>query len=433
MIASDFIERKKRGLEHSAEEVREFIEGYVNDTIPDYQMAAWLMAVNFQGMTDRETIALVEVMLHSGATINLSSIETFKVDKHSTGGVGDKVSLILAPLANAVGCVVPMLSGRSLGHTGGTLDKLESIPGFNVMISREEFIRLVKHYGLAVSGATQEMVPADRKMYALRDVTATVRSIPLICGSILSKKIAEGINGLVLDVKTGNGAVLPEYAQCSLLAKQLINVGQHFGLKVKALLTDMNQPLGQAVGNWLEVRESIAVLQGGGPADLVELTLHLTAWMVVLSGIEKTLDQAKIRLKKAITSGLAWEKFIMMVANQGGNVKSVENPQKYPKAGHIAPVLAAQGGYIERIDTYAIGMTALELGAGRRNLADKIRPEVGLHFEKKIGDFVELNEPLLVIHAPDQKTWQIAAKRVRQAFTFSEAKIIPPPLVSETF
>jgi len=433
MIAPDFIERKKRGLEHSAEEIHEFIEGYVNGAIPDYQMAAWLMAVNFQGMTDRETIALVEVMLHSGATINLSSIETFKVDKHSTGGVGDKVSLILAPLANAVGCVVPMLSGRSLGHTGGTLDKLESIPGFNVMISREEFIRLVKNYGLAMGGATQEMVPADRKMYALRDVTATVRSIPLICGSILSKKIAEGINGLVLDVKTGNGAVLPEYAQCSLLAKKLINVAQHFGLKVKALLTDMNQPLGQAVGNWLEVRESIAVLQGGGPADLVELTLHLTAWMVVLSGIEKTLDQAKIRLKKAITSGLAWEKFIMMVANQGGSVKSVENPQKYPKAGHIAPVLAAQSGYIERIDTYAIGMIALELGAGRRNLADKIRPEVGLHFEKKIGDFVELNEPLLVIHAPDQKTWQIAEKRIRQAFTFSEAKIIPPPLVSETF
>jgi len=433
MIAPDFIERKKRGWEHSAEEICEFIEGYVNDTIPDYQMAAWLMAVNFQGMTDRETIALVEVMLHSGETIDLSAIKTFKVDKHSTGGVGDKVSLILAPLANAVGCVVPMLSGRSLGHTGGTLDKLESIPGFNAMIPKKEFIRLVEKYGLAMGGATQVMVPADRKMYALRDVTSTVRSIPLICGSILSKKIAEGINGLVLDVKTGNGAVLPEYAQCSLLAKKLINVAQHFGLKVKALLTDMNQPLGQAVGNWLEVRESIEVLKGGGPADLVELTLHLTAWMVVLSGIEKTLDRAKTKLKKAIGSGLAWEKFIMMVANQGGNVKLVENPQGYPKAEYIAPVLAVQSGYVKSIDTYAIGMIALELGAGRRSLADKIKPEVGLHFEKKIGDFVEFNEPMITIHAPDQKAWQVAERRVRQAFTFSEDKVIPPPLVYETF
>jgi pyrimidine-nucleoside phosphorylase len=433
MIAPDFIERKKRGLEHSTQEIREFVEGYVNGTIPDYQMAAWLMAVNFRGMTDRETIALVEVMLHSGETIDFSPIKAFKVDKHSTGGVGDKVSLILAPLANAVGCVVPMLSGRSLGHTGGTLDKLESIPGFNVMIPKKEFIHLVKKYGLAMGGATQEMVPADRKMYALRDVTSTVRSIPLICGSILSKKIAEGIDGLVLDVKTGNGAVLPEYAQCSLLAKKLINVGQRFGLKVKALLTNMNQPLGQAVGNWLEVCESIEVLKGGGPTDLVELTMHLTAWMVVLSGIEETLDQAKTRLKKAITSGLAWEKFIMMVANQGGDVKSVENPQKYPKAGCIAPVLAVQSGYVKSIDTYAMGMIALELGAGRRSLEDMIRPEVGLHFEKKIGDFVELNEPLLMVHALDKKAWQIAERRVRQAFTFSEDKVIPPPLVYETF
>lgn len=432
MIAPDFIEYKKHGLEHSAADIREFVNGYVNGTIPDYQMAAWLMAVNFKGMTEGETIALVEVMLHSGATIDLSAIKAFKVDKHSTGGVGDKASLILAPLANAVGCVVPMLSGRSLSHTGGTLDKLESIPGFNVMISKKEFIRLVEKYGLAMGGATQEMVPADRKMYALRDVTSTVKSIPLICGSILSKKIAEGANGLVLDVKTGNGAVLPEYDQSQRLAKKLITVGQHFGLKVKAVLTDMSQPLGQAVGNWLEVLESIEVLQGGGPADLVELTLHLTAWMVVLSGLAKTLDQAEAKLKKAITSGLAWEKFIMMVANQGGDVKSVENPQKYPKAGHIAPVLSAQSGYIKSIDTYTVGMIALELGAGRRSLEDMIKPEVGLHFEKKIGDFVEFNEPLLVIHAPDRTTWQIAKERVRQAFTFTENRVAPPPLVYET-
>jgi len=433
MIPTDFIEKKKMGNEHTTDEIKDFIGAYVKGDIPDYQMAAWLMAVNFQGMTDRETIALVDVMLHSGEIIDLSHIEAFKVDKHSTGGVGDKVSLILAPLANAVGCVVPMISGRSLGHSGGTLDKLESIPNFNVMLPKKEFIRLVEDYGLAMGGQTKEIVPADRKMYALRDVTSTVKSIPLICGSILSKKIAEGIDGLVLDVKTGNGAFLPEYNQSQRLAKQLKNVGQQFGLKVKAVITDMNQPLGKAVGNWLEVVESIDVLKGGGPADLVEVTLHLTAWMVVLSGIEKDFDKAVHLLEKTIQSGAAYEKFLMMVEKQGGDIEMIQDPEKYKKAAVIKPVLSGQSGYIKEIDSYTIGMTALSMGAGRKNLQDVIKPEVGIMIEKKISDSVEKGETLALIHASDKNAWQKAEQQLLMAFRISEHKVAPPPLFYETF
>ena len=433
MIPTDFIEKKKFGKEHTAAEIRDFISAYVSGDLPDYQMAAWLMAVNFQGMSDAETMALVDVMLHSGETIDLSHVPAFKVDKHSTGGVGDKVSLILAPLANAVGCVVPMISGRSLGHSGGTLDKLESIPGFNVMLSKQKFIRLVEKYGLAMGGQTREVIPADRKMYALRDVTATVKSIPLICGSILSKKIGEGIDGLVLDVKTGNGAFLPEYNQSQKLAKQLKNVAQHFGLKVKAVITDMNQPLGKAVGNWLEVLESIDVLKGGGQAELVEITLHLAAWMVVLSGIERSLEKAKNRLIKAIESGVAYEKFLMMVANQGGSVDVVEHPEKYPKAQHIAPVKSDDAGYVEAVDSYAIGMSALEMGAGRRALTDTIKPEVGFIIEKRIGDAVAVGDQLAMIHAPDEPAWRRAAEQIKKAFQITNHRVAPPPLFYETF
>jgi len=433
MIPTDFIEKKKMGNEHTTDEIKDFIGAYVKGDIPDYQMAAWLMAVNFQGMTDRETIALVDVMLHSGETIDLSHIEEFKVDKHSTGGVGDKVSLILAPLANAVGCVVPMISGRSLGHSGGTLDKLESIPNFNVMLPKKEFVRLVEDYGLAMGGQTKELVPADRKMYALRDVTSTVKSIPLICGSILSKKIAEGIDGLVLDVKTGNGAFLSEYNQSQRLAKQLKNVGQQFGLKVKAVITDMNQPLGKAVGNWLEVVESIDVLKGGGPADLVEVTLHLTAWMVVLSGIEKDFDKAVHLLEKTIQSGAAYEKFLMMVEKQSGDTDMIQHPEKYKQAAVIKPALSGQSGYVKEIDSYTIGMTALSLGSGRKNLQDVIKPEVGVMIEKKIGDSVEKGETLALIHAPNKNAWQKAEQQLLMAFRVCEHKVAPPPLFYETF
>jgi len=433
MIPTDFIEKKKIGLEHSPEEIKEFIMSYVNGGIPDYQMASWLMAVNFQGMTDAETIALVDTMIHSGETVDLSSIPKFKVDKHSTGGVGDKVSLILAPLVASVGCVVPMISGRSLGHSGGTLDKLESIPGFNVNLSKSEFIEHVKKYGLVMGGQTKEIVPADRKMYALRDVTSTVKSIPLICGSILSKKIAEGIDGLVLDVKTGNGAFLKEYNQSHILAKKLKNVGEHFGLKVKAVITDMNQPLGNAVGNWLEVEESIQTLKGEGPEDVKEVTIYLTAWMIILAGIEKNFSKAKEIAAKSLESGAAYEKFIEMVDVQGGDISVIEHPDKYKSAKYIKPVILKTSGFVKSIDSYSIGMTTLALGAGRQNLKDVIKPEVGIILYKKIGDSLESGEPLGVIHAPDKESWKKAKEALIKAYVISKRKVSPPPLFYETF
>lgn len=433
MIPTDFIEKKKIGLEHSPEEIREFIISYVNGDFPDYQMAAWLMAVNFQGMTDAETIALVDTMINSGETVDLSSIPRFKVDKHSTGGVGDKVSLILAPLAASVGCVVPMISGRSLGHSGGTLDKLESIPGFNVNLSKSEFVEHVKKYSLVMGGQTREIVPADRKMYALRDVTSTVKSIPLICGSILSKKIAEGIDGLVLDVKTGNGAFLKEYNQSYKLAKKLKNVGEHFGLKVRAVITDMNQPLGYAVGNWLEVEESIQVLKGVGPEDVKEVSIYLTAWMMILSGIEKNFNKAKEMAAKSLESGEAYDKFIEMVDSQGGDVSVIEHPEKYKSARYIKPVISKKSGFVKSIDSYSIGMTTVALGAGRQNLKDVIKPEVGIVVDKKIGDTVESGKPLGVIHARDKESWQKAKETLIKAYVISKGKVSPPPLFYETF
>lgn len=433
MLVTEFIEKKKRGGEHSQQEIREFITAYVRGKIPDYQMAAWLMAVNFQGMTDSETIALVEAMLQSGKRIDLHHIPGFKVDKHSTGGVGDKVSLILAPLATAAGCVVPMISGRSLGHSGGTLDKLESIPGFNVRLSLRKFTSLTAKYGLAMGGQTKQLVPADRKMYALRDVTATVKSIPLICGSILSKKIAEGIDGLVLDVKTGNGAFLTEYEQSRRLAQQLKAVGEHFGLKVKAVITDMNQPLGNTVGNWLEVLEAVDCLKGNGPQDLWEVTLTLTAWMLILAGISSDLQQAQEKLQKLIQSGAAYAKFLEMVSVQGGEIKYIENPDLYPRAGYIAPVLAPKSGYVHGIDTYRIGMLALTLGAGRLTIDTRIKPEVGLIVQKKIGHKVEAAEPLAVVHAASKKDYDQIAHLLVSAFDIQDTPATPPPLIYETF
>jgi len=433
MIATEFIEHKKNGGEHHPDDIRTFIMEYVADQVPDYQMAAWLMAVNFRGMSDAETIALVDTMLHSGDVVDLSMIPAFKVDKHSTGGVGDKVSLILAPLAVRLGCVVPMISGRGLGHSGGTLDKLESIPGFNVNLSKAEFIRLMQTYGLAMCGQTREICPADRKMYALRDVTSTVKSIPLICGSILSKKIAEGIDGLVLDVKTGNGAFLSEYNQSQQLARQLQSVGQHFGLKVKAVISDMNQPLGRWIGNWLEVREAIEILQGGGAEDLTAVTVYLTAWMLILAGRESSFEAACAVCRRSLASGDALDTFRMMVANQGGDVRIVDQPGRHPQAAWIKPVLSDRAGYVHAIQTREIGQLTVELGAGRMTIHDRIRPEVGLEVIKKIGDQVAPNEALAVIHAADEASWWRAADRLREAYQIRETRSTPPPLFYETF
>lgn len=433
MLAVNFIDQKKQGKEHKPEDIKQFIDDYVKGAIPDYQVSAWLMAVNFNGMSIKEIAALTDAMLHSGETIDLSHIKEFKVDKHSTGGVGDKVSLILAPLAKAAGCVVPMISGRGLGHSGGTLDKLESIPGFDVKTSKEEFTRLVTENGLAMGSQTKSIVPADRKMYALRDVTATVKSIPLICGSILSKKIAEGINGLILDVKTGSGAFMREYSMSRKLAESLKQVGEQFGIKVKALITDMNQPLGNAVGNWLEVVECVDVLKNGGPQDLIDVTLNLTAWMVVMSGIEKNFEKAKDLLRELIASGKAYEEFEKMVVAQKGNIDFIRNPEKYKRASIIKPVLARENGYIKSIDTEKIGMISLEMGGGRRVITDTIVPEVGLIIKKKIGDLVEPGDILCEIHANNEDDFVKAEKEYHSALKYSETEITKTPLIYESF
>ncbi|MFP4547122.1 MAG: thymidine phosphorylase [Fidelibacterota bacterium] len=433
MLTVGFIEQKKQGKAHNPEDIKNFIKKYVEESIPDYQVAAWLMAVNFNGMSTKEIVALTDAMLNSGERIDLSHIKKFKIDKHSTGGVGDKVSLILAPLAKAAGCVVPMISGRGLGHSGGTLDKLESIPNFNVGLSRDEFTNLVTEKSLAMGSQTKSIVPADRKMYSLRDVTATVKSIPLICGSILSKKIAEGINGLVLDVKTGSGAFMSEYSQSRKLAASLKEVGEQFGIKVKAVITDMNQPLGNAVGNWLEVLECIDVLKGDGPEDLIEVTLNLTAWMVVMSGIEPNFEKAKDLLRELLANGKAYEEFENMVINQDGNVDYIRNPEKYKKAQIIKSVLATESGYIKSIDTEKVGMVSLNLGGGRQVITDDIVPEVGLIVKKKIGDQVEKGDVLCEIHANSEKDFRQAEKSYGDALQFSENKVEKNPLIYESF
>ena len=433
MLTVDFIEQKKQGKEHKLEDIKTFIDGYVKGNIPDYQIAAWLMAVNFQGMAVNEIVALTDAMLNSGETVDLSHIKLFKVDKHSTGGVGDKVSLILVPLAKAAGCVVPMISGRGLGHSGGTLDKLESIPGFNVKISKDEFTRLTTENALAMGAQTESIVPADRKMYALRDVTATVKSIPLICASILSKKIAEGIDGLILDVKTGSGAFMAEYTQTRKLAENLKLVGEQFGIKVKAVITDMNQPLGKAVGNWLEVVECIEVMKNKGPQDLIDVTINLTAWMVVMSGIERNFEKAKDMLKELLANGKAYEEFENMVVAQGGDAEFIRNLGKYKKAVIIKEVVAKEKGYIKSLDTEKIGMISLGMGGGRKIITDKIIPEVGLVIEKKIGDYVETGDVLCVIHANSQKDFDKAETEYHKSIKLSKAKIVENPLIYESF
>ncbi len=433
MLAVDFIEEKKQGRMHQPEEIKQFITQYVREEIPDYQVAAWLMAVNFNGMSTDEIVALTDAMLSSGDRIDLSHIEKFKVDKHSTGGVGDKVSLILAPLAKAAGCVVPMISGRGLGHSGGTLDKLESIPSFNVGVTKAEFTRLVTENSLAMGSQTKDIVPADRKMYALRDVTATVKSIPLICGSILSKKIAEGIDGLVLDVKTGSGAFMKNYRDSKKLAENLKKVGENFGIKVKAVITDMHQPLGNAVGNWLEVLESIDVLKGAGPEDLREVTLTLTAWMVVMSGIEKNFEKAKLYLKELLENGKAYQAFEEMVIAQEGNIDIIRHPDKYKKPAVVKSVISDDNGYIQTMDTEKIGMVSLGLGGGRQVITDNIVPEVGLIVRKKIGDYVEKGDVLCDLYANSESDFQQANESYKKALKIVKNKVEKNPLIYESY
>jgi len=400
--AVDVIQRKRDGLELTREEIDFFIRGYAGGQVPDYQASAFTMAVFFRGMTAGETVALTEAMMRTGEVLDFSDLPGPKVDKHSTGGVGDKTSLILAPLAAACGVYVPMISGRGLGHTGGTLDKLESIPGFRVRLSLTEFREVLRRSKMGLIGQTPEVAPADRKLYALRDVTATVESRPLISASIMSKKMAEGIDALVLDVKTGDGAFMKSFEDAKALAETMVEIGRGMGKKVAALITDMDQPLGHAVGNALEVAECVETLKGRGPSDLESLSLELSAWMLYLGGVTTLLEAARARVRDALASGAGLRKLREIVELQGGDPRVVDDPGLLPRAREAIPLRADRDGRVTRIGCGAVGHAAMLLGAGRETVESAIDPAVGLVLHKKGGDLVIQGEPLLTLHVNDR-------------------------------
>ncbi len=398
MRAVDLIRKKRDSGEHSREEIDFLVAGYTRGEIPDYQMAAWLMAVWLRGMSRSELAALTEAMLYSGEVLNLADLPGKKVDKHSTGGIGDKTSLVLAPIVAAGGLTVPMISGRGLGHTGGTLDKLESIPGFNVNLSLEQFRHVLKECRMGLIGQTKEIAPADKKIYALRDATSTVENIGLICGSIMSKKLAEGIDALVLDVKTGSGAFMKREEEAVKLAEVMIETGKRMGKKVVALITDMDQPLGRAAGHANEVAECIEVLNGGGPADLRELSLELSAWMFYLGERTKSVEEGRRLAETMIAGGQAREKLRHGIRLQGGDARVVDEPGRLPQPRFHVHVLSPATGYVCGTNCQQFGIALAILGGGREKKEDAIDHAVGLEFHKRIGDRVELGEPLATIH-----------------------------------
>jgi len=427
----EVIHRKRDGKHVPPEAVAELVAGYAAGRVPDYQMAAFCMAVFFRGMDDEELAALTGAMLHSGDVLDLSDVPGPKVDKHSTGGVGDKVSLALAPLAAACGLVVPMVSGRGLGHTGGTLDKLESIPGFRIHLEVPEFRRVLREVGACLIGQTDRIAPADRKLYALRDLTATVESIPLIAASIMSKKLAEGIDGLVLDVKVGSGAFMKTLAQADRLAGTLAAIGRRMGKRVSALVTSMDQPLGRAVGNALEVREAVEVLQGGGPPDLREVTVELVAEMLLLGGVAADRPGARARVEEAIADGRGLRRLCAIVEAQGGDPRAVADPTRLPAAARTVPVPAPRGGVVQAIDAEAVGLAAMALGAGRSRVEDAVDPAAGLVLQRKVGEAVEAGEPLAILHLGRSplEPEEAVVRRVRDAYALGDGARTPEPLI----
>jgi pyrimidine-nucleoside phosphorylase len=395
----DVIDRKRNGSVLKKEEIKAFVDGYTDGSIPDYQASALLMAIYFNGMTDEEQSELTMQMLNSGDKLDLSDIEGIKVDKHSTGGVGDKTSIPLAPMIAALGIPIPMISGRGLGHTGGTLDKLEAIPGFKVEISEEDFKQQIKDIKLAIIGATGNVAPADKKIYALRDVTDTVGSIPLIAGSIMSKKIASGTDALVLDVKTGSGAFMKKEQDAIDLANALVKIGKNVGMKCMALISDMNQPLGNMIGNALEIQESIDILKGKGPEDITDLVLTLGSQMVVLAKKAQTLNQARQMLENVIQNGTALDAFRQMIIAQGGNPKVIDDPTIMPQAKYKVELPAQTSGYVVKMAADEIGIAAMLLGGGRQSKEDIIDYAVGIELHKKVGDQVDKGESLLTIYS----------------------------------
>ncbi|WP_041818016.1 pyrimidine-nucleoside phosphorylase [Heyndrickxia coagulans] len=406
----DIIEKKRNGGELATEEINFFVKGYTEGIIPDYQASALAMAIYFKDMSDREIADLTMAMVHSGETLDLSAIHGIKVDKHSTGGVGDTTTLVLAPLVAALGVPVAKMSGRGLGHTGGTIDKLESIQGFHVEITTDQFIDLVNREKVAVIGQTADLAPADKKLYALRDVTATVDSIPLIASSIMSKKIAAGADAIVLDVTTGAGAFMKKEEDAIRLAETMVRIGNHVGRKTMAVISDMSQPLGYAIGNALEVKEAIDTLKGEGPDDLTELVLALGSQMVVLAGKATTLEEARKMLKEAIANGAGLEKFKKFVANQGGDPSVIDHPEKLPQAKYAIDLPAKTSGYVSKMVADQIGVAAMMLGAGRATKEDKIDFAVGIVLRKKVGDRVEAGEPLATIYANREAVEEVKEK-----------------------
>ncbi len=433
MRTIDLIRRKRDAGELTPAEIQQLIAAYTRGDVPDYQMSAWLMAVVLRGMSRPEIAALTEAMLHSGSVLDFSDLPGRKVDKHSTGGVGDKTSLVIAPIVAAGGLKVPMISGRGLGHSGGTLDKLESIPGFNVNLTLAEFRRVLETCGCALIGQTAEIAPADKKMYALRDVTATVESPALICASIMSKKLAEGIDALVLDVKTGSGAFMKNIEDAENLAGLLVDTGKRMGKNVVALLTDMNQPLGRKAGNSMEVAEALEVLAGAGPADLRELCLELAAWMFYVGERVKTLEEGKKLASDLILSGQAREKFREIVGLQGGDVGVVDDPARLARARQTLIVTSASGGFVSAIQCEQLGVAGVILGGGREKKEDQIDPAVGLEFHKRIGDAVERGEPLCTLHYNSEARLAEARMLAQTAYRIQPEKPQSvPPLIYRT-
>ncbi len=425
MRPQDLIEKKRDKHELSRDEIAFLVRGYTNDEIPDYQMSAFLMAAFLNGMSDAETTALLEEMLHSGEVLNHDDIPGSKVDKHSTGGVGDKTSLVVAPVAAACGLIVPMISGRALAHTGGTLDKLEAIPGFRTNLSLEEFRATLKACGLALIGQTKEIAPADRKIYSLRDLTATVPFRPFIVASILSKKLAEGIDGLVLDVKFGNGAFMREFEDAKKLAQMLVSASRAMGKNTVALLTNMNQPLGRWVGNAVETMEAIEVLQGNVKGDFAELSIELSANMLIVGGITTDLDNARTQSRQALTSGAALQKFRLCIEAQNGNPNVVDDVQLLPKGKLNAVTPAESAGFVAQIATDEIGRIVMDWGGGRKKLEDKIDYGVGLYINAKLGDPIKIGDPLVTAYFNDETKLEEMRGRILKAYEISDN---PPQL-----
>lgn len=426
----DLIEKKKDGKVHTAQEIHFIVDGYTNDKIPDYQMSAWLMAVCFQGLNKEETALLTKEMMHSGDVIDLSRIEGIKVDKHSTGGVGDKTSMVLGPIVGACGVPVAKMSGRGLGHTGGTLDKLESIPGLHVMIEEDDFVKQVNDCHLAIIGQSAHLDPADKKMYALRDVTATVSCIPLIASSIMSKKLAAGSDAILLDVKYGDGAFMKTKEEAKVLARTMIEIGDSLGKDTRATISNMSQPLGYAIGNSLEVKEAVDTLNGNGPEDLLELCLQAGSHMLIQAQKADSLLSARKMLQEAIDSKQALRTFCAMVKAQGGDDAYVRHPEMFPKAKEVIPVYSQTTGYVKDLKAKPLGIVSMKLGGGRETTDDEIDYSVGLILHKKIGDFVKKGDVLVEVHTNTGLSKELQ-KDILDAYDFSNEFVNKPILIDE--